>query len=42
MGRIDEARRALKLFVASAPPDHHAGQIAQARQALRSLPAGKG
>ncbi|HEY7574462.1 MAG TPA: sulfatase-like hydrolase/transferase [Thermoanaerobaculia bacterium] len=42
MGRIDEARRALERFVASAPPDRYAGQISQARQALRSLPSGKG
>ncbi len=37
MGKTEEARRALERFVASAPADRYAGQIAQARQLLKSL-----
>ncbi|MGE5278037.1 MAG: tetratricopeptide repeat protein, partial [Acidobacteriota bacterium] len=42
MGKTAEARRALERFVAAAPPDRYASQIAQARQLLKSLPGAKG
>jgi choline-sulfatase len=42
MGRTGEARKALERFVATAPPDRYAGQIAQARRLLKALSAGKG
>ncbi len=42
LGKAEDARRSLERFVATAPPDRYAGQIAQARKILKSLPPTKG
>jgi arylsulfatase A-like enzyme/tetratricopeptide (TPR) repeat protein len=42
LGKAEDARRSLERFVATAPPDRYAGQIAQARKILKSLPPAKG
>jgi choline-sulfatase len=42
MGKKEAARRALQSFVATAPADHYAAQIGEARRLLRSLPRSAG
>ena len=40
MGKTEEARKALERFVAAAPKDRYAEQLAQAKMALKSLGPG--